>query len=449
MIILLVREEQKEIRRELFYKKNTRSLKLPFVANLGGMYSPNKVAELVFAPLMLSFTIWVIQQAKGKGIKSLFFLARDAYPSFIIAKKICEAYDLNIDCKYFYCSRYSLRIPMYSENIDDALDHVCRGGIDVSFRKIMIRSGFSNGEIKRLETVFQDIDFDEIIPYPKLPEIRKILSSHKEYLECLIVNSKEKWRSLANYFNQNGLLTHNKIAIVDSGWTGTTQRSINHIRKRCRINDPVEGFYFGLFEIPKDCDRDIYHTYYFGPKAGFFNKVFFSNCLFEVLFHANHGTTMGYTLSEKAEPIFTDYKLSNVIENINNTICVYADSVLKDSSANLLDLNYERNRKILSRSLSRFMWNPTRDEADFFGQLMFSDDLLDESLKQVAPIVPETYLKENHFINKILTAYGIRKKHIHEIAWYEASAVRSGHHSLLHRCSYSFYKALSYLKKGI
>ena len=448
MIILLV-SEKKELQREHFYKNNVRKLQFLHVENKDVTNSPNKVVVSVFSPLMMSFAIWVIQQAKERGIKSLFFLARDAYPSYVVAKKICKAYDLDINCEYFYCSRYSLRIPMYSENIGDALDHVCRGGIDVTFRKIMIRSGFSNIEIERMETVFQNVEFDEIIPYPKLSEIKKILAENHEYVECLIEKSKDKWTPLVKYFSQKGLLAHDKIAIVDSGWTGTTQKSINDIRKRCHVSVPVEGFYFGLFEIPKECAKENYHTYYFGPQNGFLNKVFFSNCLFEVLFHANHGTTMGYTLAEICDPVLAEYSSSDMIEDINNTISAYSDSVLKKIDMKLLDVNSDRNRRIISRSLRKFMWNPTKGEAEFFGQLMFSDDLLDESLKQVAPVVPESYLKENHFINKLFTAYGIRKKHIHEIAWYEASAVRSGQYSLLHRCSYSFYKALSYLKKAI
>lgn len=441
--------EQEEIRREHFYSRNAQKMQVPFVQNFGAMYSPNNVVELVLSPLIFSFALWVIQQAKEMGIKSLFFLARDAYPAYIVGKKICKLYDLDIECKYFYCSRYSLRVPMYSENIDDALDYICRGGIDVTFRKIMIRSGFSNTEIKQLEKVFHDIEFDNIIPYPKLPEIRELLSCHKEYIELLYANSKKKWKPLINYFNQNGMLTHNKTAVVDSGWSGTTQKSINDIRKRCHITEPVEGFYFGLFEIPKECDADNYHTYYFGPGNGLLNKVFFSNCLFEVLFHADHGTTTGYLSEESVDPILNDYISSDITREINNTVSAYVDSVLNEESVNLLAVDSSKNRKILGRSLRRLMWNPTRDEADFFGQLMFSDDLLDHSLKQVGPIVPEVYLYENHFINRLLTVYGIRKKHIHEIAWYEASVVRCGHHLLLHRCSYSFYKALSYLKKAL
>jgi len=447
-VIILLVNERTEIQREHFYNRNIQNLQLPFTSKMGVADSPNRVVELVFSPLMFSFSLWIIQQAKEKGIRTLFYLARDAYPAFVVAKKLCEVYRLDIDCKYFYCSRYSLRVPMYSENIDDALNHVCRGGIDVTFRKIMIRSGFSNNEIKHFETVFRDIDFDKIIPYPKLPEIKAILSKNSEYIESLISISKAKWTQLVKYFDQNGLLEQNNIAIVDSGWTGTTQKSINDIRKRCQINEPVEGFYFGLYEIPKDCDKNIYHTYYFGPKVGFLNKVFFSNCLFEVLFHADHGTTTGYSFGENVEPILADYVSSNLIKNINNTISTYADSILKNDSVYLLNINCEKNKKILSRSLRRFMWNPTKKEAELFGQLMFSDDLLDQSLNQVGPIVSKNCLKENRFLNKVLTAYGIRNKHIHEVAWYEASAVRSSQHSFLHRCSHSLYKALSYLKKG-
>lgn len=446
---MLFNQEQSEKRRAYFYYKNVKRLKLPLIENLCERNSPNNVIEFVLAPLMFSFTLWVVQQAKEKGIKKLYFLARDAYPAFVIAQKVCEEYSLDIECKYFYCSRYSLRVPMYSENLDDTLNHVCRSGIDVTFRKIMIRSGFSGDDIKRLEKFFDDIDFDSIIPYSKLIEVKDRLLKSKDYIDLLLENSRKKWEPLVSYFKENGMLAGKKIAVVDSGWTGTTQKSINDIRKRCNVDTPVEGFYFGLFEVPKECEMNLYHTYYFGPKTGFIDKVFFSNCLFEVLFHANHGTTMGYTIKTETEPILAEYQSSDLINEINDIIQMYTQKIVKNKNVNLVTIDIVKDRKLISKSLKKFMWNPTRAEADYFGQLKFSDNLLDESLREVGPVLPEAYLKENHFINKLLTAYGFRKKHIHESAWYEASVVRLGHHSLRHRCSYSIYKGLSYLKKNI
>lgn len=446
---MLYSNSNKDDRRQRFYLENLKKMKIgiPDLSD-SGFKTPNHVLELVLAPTVFCFSLWVLQQAAKKKINKLFFLARDGYPVYVVSKYLADHYEMGIECKYFYCSRYSLRVPMYSENIEETLDHVCRGGIDVTFRKVLLRSGFTDEVIERMKSEFDDIVMDETIPYPKLQEIKTRLADSKEYLNLLIHRSKGCWENTRLYFEQEGMLLDN-IGIVDSGWTGTTQKSICDIRERCGVNRSVNGFYFGLFEVPRDCDEQDYHCCYFAPKTDFLNKVFFSNCLFEVLFHANHGTTCGYRKEKGISPILEQYKESEYIDALTACLYAFTEKAVEQAGSGLLSNDSRETIKILSRSLRTFMWNPTASEADYFGRFTFSDDLLDESMREVAPVFSIQYIRENHFLNRFLTAFGIRKKHIHESAWYEASVIRSGHGSLYHRCSYSLYKALSFIKKSL
>ncbi|MBR5515677.1 MAG: hypothetical protein IKU52_05695 [Clostridia bacterium] len=405
--------------------------------------------EFLLIPTVILFTLWVLQNAKKKGIKTLFFLARDGYPSYIIAKKLCQKYDLGIECKYFYCSRYSLRVPMYSEDIGEALSYICRNGIDVTFNKILIRSGFSNEQSDHFRSVFNDIDFNKVLSYSELSYFKERLMSCDEYIKLLNEVSTNARKGLKAYFTDRGMLGED-IAIADSGWTGTTQRSINAIRRYFGCKTDVIGFYFGLFEVPADCCVKDYNYFYFGPKKGLKNKVFFSNCLYEALFHANSGTTLGYKIEHEAVPVLDEYILDEYNESFLNTLENYTDYMIDSNSLNgLFECNTDKYKTYLGKSLRKFMWSPTKGEAEFFGKLRFSDDLLDNCVKEVAPIFSDEYLKENHFLNKLLCAYGIRKKAVHESAWYEASVVRNGKHLLRHKCSYSLYRMLSYIKKGL
>ena len=98
--------------------------------------SGERVLQEIFAPLMTAFTVWVLREAEARGIKRLYFLSRDGYLLYRTAIRLVKSCKLDIECRYLYCSRYSLRVPMYSENVDEALSHVTRGGIDVTFRKM-------------------------------------------------------------------------------------------------------------------------------------------------------------------------------------------------------------------------------------------------------------------------------------------------------------------------
>ena len=472
--------------------------------------SGERVLQEIFAPLMTAFTVWVLREAEAKGIKRLYFLSRDGYLPYRTAIRLVKSCEFDIECRYLYCSRYSLRVPMYSENVDEALSHVTRGGIDVTFRKILMRSGFRAEDIPKMQAAFPDLALDEVIPYSGLKKVRARLAGSGAYKDLLKQRSEEAWEPLCAYFRQEGLLegigacdrskeksdrvsarygslgkseragtcdeNAEKIGIVDSGWTGTTQKSIAEIRRRCGINDPVEGFYFGLFEIPKGSDPERYHSFYFGPKTKLFNKVFFSNSLFEALVRADHGTVSGYRKVKTSgkdgevrysmEPILEPCRMNGIAEKLDQYISQYLVRISEKSKAGQdreVGKMPEELDSILTPELAgrlkKFMWNPDPDEAEYFGSLPFSDDLLDETEREVAPVFPVRYLKENHFVNRLLISLGLRKGTVHESAWFEATCVRSAERtgssdhaqpaSIGHRISFSFYKAVSYLRKGL
>lgn len=416
-------------------------------------YKENSVEACVMAPMLNLFVVWLLKDAEQKKLRHLFFLARDSYPLYLIAEQYCEKLQLKLRCSYFYCSRYSLRVPMYSENTEEALDHVCRGGIDVSLRKILTRSGFDPQKAEELKEYFEmKRELDDIIPYPELRNVKKELSANKKYMEMLKKVSMDKRDTVYRYFRQEGMLGE-RIGIVDSGWTGTTQKSINKIRKKCGCRTGVEGYYFGLYETPPGCDPEKYHSFYFSPKKEIMNKVFFSNCFLETVLSAPHGTTMGYEEADgRIVPVLAPYRTQNkektekFFEILKNYTCRMMECCSADDIRNM---NIKKDKDILKHSLRYFMWNPSPDEAEYYGTLQFSDDLLDDHMQDLAVCMSQKQLRENHFGNKILTAFGIRKKHIHESAWYEASVTRSGHEGITHKISYSCYRLFSYIKKGI
>lgn len=444
----MLNNTEKNDKRAAYYKKNLTKIKYLGTIEVNRI-SQTGTEEYVLAPLMFSFVIWVLQQAKKNGINKLFFLARDGYSAYLTAKKICEVYHIEIECRYFSCSRYSLRVPMYSENIPEALGYICRSGIDVTFRKILLRSGFDEKKIETISLYFPDVELEKVIPYQELTEMKKRLAACDEYIDLLKANSCEKWDVLYEYFKQEGMLEDEIIGIVDSGWTGSTQKSINAIRKRCGCQRGINGYYFGLYEIPEGCDPKSYHSYYFSPKKNMINKVLFSNCLFEAVFRANHGTTRGYEKVENGvKPVFAQTPKDEIVESLLYVIDQFTGSVIGSESLNVLKrIDPQECKRLLGKSLRRFMWAPTYQEAEIFGKMQFSDDMLDDNMKEIAPAFTDACLRENHLWNKVLTTFGIRKNSIHESAWYEASVIRNGSSTLRHRCSYSIYRMLSCARK--
>ena len=67
----------------------------------------------VTAPILLPYVQWIVSLCIEKKIKRIYFLARDGYILMKIAEVVCDKLDVKLDLRYLYCSRYSLRLPLY------------------------------------------------------------------------------------------------------------------------------------------------------------------------------------------------------------------------------------------------------------------------------------------------------------------------------------------------
>lgn len=432
---------------DLFHKAASDQLQKGLINTL-----EEKVDKLVLAPTLNGYVIWVLQKALAMGMERLYFLARDGYLMYKLACEYCKKFDIHIECRYLYCSRYSLRVPLYHKNMDEALDHVCRGGIEVTLRKILVRSGFTAEDILKYEESSKTF-IDKVIPYANLEETKKKLKTDKSFMDLLKKRSEEAWPTMAGYLEQEGLFDEKKIALVDSGWTGTTQKTFNDILKACGKDETIKGFYFGLYELPEACKEDDYYSYYFSPKTGLKRKVFFSNCLFEGVFSAPHGMTRGYE-KQGVEyiPVLIEpgKKTKKLMERIEYNVCAYTESLLAEmKKVSLTDIDTEKLKELIYTQLKLFMYKPKAMEAESYGRIQFSDDLMDSQMQDIATKLSHKELTQNHVFSKLLSMTGLKKGSIRESAWYEASAVRNSIWPAWHRMNYALYKALVYIRKSL
>lgn len=215
--------------REIIEKKNT------VFAGIkdNGKNQLEKAVENVLGPAINSFIIWVLQESRKNGIQRLYFLARDGYLMYQCARIYCEKQKLPIECRYLSCSRYSVRIPLFHMDMEEALEYVCRGGIDVTLDKILERAGLSCLEKEKvLELVSASGTRRYILPYAELPKIKNILKNCRYFMDCMYQHSVEAYPIFEKYLKQEGLLEQKRAALVDSGWVGSMQKTLNMILER-------------------------------------------------------------------------------------------------------------------------------------------------------------------------------------------------------------------------
>ncbi|SEA29767.1 hypothetical protein SAMN02910384_01234 [Pseudobutyrivibrio sp. ACV-2] len=409
----------------------------------------------VLVPVLNSFVLHVLEEAMNKGIKTLFFLARDAYFYYRIAEKYVKEFDLNINCKYLYVSRLSLRVPLYHLDVDQALSYITLSGVDVTPTTVLNRSGLSEGDktqfIQKIAD-FLGIGVDEQIPRHRLKEVKAILKNDIDFLGLLIENSKKEFLSASKYLEEAGFGNKEKIAIVDSGWVGSIQQSLNKFHIAMGGQEPIEGYYYGLYEIPPKAEEKYYHSFLFGPRSRLKEKVAFNNCLFECVFSAPHGMTLRYKYNPKGTvPVLSDITVKQIafLNQIDGIIDDYQENLLREYD-NFQDIctlfNNPISKKTIEKALFNFMSKPSLEEAKVFGQLHFSDDVIDYDNAVLATRLTEKDLHDNHFLKRVyleLREMIFGKRYVVNISgWYEASVMLYAKPATVryHLTAYNHYK---------
>ena len=174
------------------------------------------------------------------------------------------------------------------------MDKMCVGGIDVTLERILKRGGLTKEEAEEIagRMGWQD-RYREILNYRQVLELKQTLLGQEKLQEYIKKHSEHAYESTMGYLEQEGLLSDIPYAIVDSGWVGTLQQSLQTLVHSQRPDISVEGYYFGLYELP-----DAYHGFYFTPCTGLRRKAHFCNSLFEAVCSAEGGMTVGYIRKE-------------------------------------------------------------------------------------------------------------------------------------------------------
>ncbi len=372
-----------------------------------------------------------------------------------IAEKIVEQEQLPVACYYLEGSRYAWRLAEYYLPDTDIIGKLCIGGVHVTLRKILKRGGLTDREAERVASVLGKTDeMDRQLSYAEVVRMKTSLAACRE-LELLVhAHAREAYQLTVRYFRQEGLLETEKLAVVDSGWIGSLQQTLERLLHFAAKEDPVrkaekeitlQGFYFGMYELPRGADPAKYHAYYFAPYVDIEKKVRFSNCLFEAVCSAKEGMTIGYR--EEGGRIVPVYETgsnpnASVIEK-NNRLLEQALNDYRSLSAMELPLEEVRIR------LEQLMSMPTKQQAEDYGSYLFSDDVSDGSLQPVAVLMTREEINNQHVLRRLLWMKGIIKTDYKDSAWPEGSIVRSGCHTAYHLWHCRMYKRMVYLRKRL
>lgn len=421
-------------------------------------FSQRQIYENVLAPVLLEYIKWVLWEAKRNGKERLYFLARDGYQMYLAAKELCKLWNLKIDCRYLKVSRYAVRVPEYHILGKRCLERICIGGIDVTFAKIMGRAALTEAEGKEIAKLCGYSEcYEKIMNYQEVMHLKQILAEIPLFFEYVNRHSAAAYHNTIGYFKQEGLFDAYSYALVDSGWTGTIQQSIKNLLKQEQSAMRLEGYYFGLYEIPKMEKREDYHSFYFSPWGEIRRKVHFSNCLFEAVFSAPEGMTLSYRKKSDGQtvkyiPVLDSRESQNkeCIKNYVSWLKNYLELYVRYTDGSFLAAEntvWEADVRIVEGLLAKFMGEPTRFETEAYGNLLFSDDVKEDDSRSVCAKLSEQEIKDQHFFSKLCIMLGLKKTVLKESAWIEGSIVSNGKNRKKNLRHAVMYKYFIYIRK--
>lgn len=398
----------------------------------------------VMVPALTEFVNWVLTQAAESDKRKLYFLSRDGYQMYLIALRLTELRHLQIECRYLHVSRYSMRIPQYHLDLDKSIDRICTGGIDVTLERILQRAALSPDEASEvIRAIGWQDKCKDILNYQQIQKLKPTLCDRTKILQYVEQHSLREYENAMGYLEQEGLLSDTPYAIVDSGWVGTLQESMQTLVQSRRPEIEIEGYYFGMYETPRGTDARNYHAWYFSGNSGLKRKACFSNSLFETICSADEGMTMYYREKQgKYLPI------KAVEGNPNGKQMERNLEMLKAFLAELKTYPVVSiNGQTVERLFDLFMAHPTETEVLAYGNDLFSDDVLEGNQKKAAAELTEKEIRNQRFWNRLLIAAGIEKATIQESAWIEGSIVRCGKHVKRNLAHAKWYKYLVFARK--
>lgn len=328
-------------------------------------------------PLLYNYVQWIIEQSLSRGIKTLYFIARDGYIPKLIADEIIKLKNLDLKTKYIYGSRAAWKIP--SKNtvetyINWILDEF-RGLFSIEF--LAMRFNMSPQELenfigttkyskKRLRT--KNID-----------EIKNILLENQEFKNRLIKDNYEKIQLAKEYFKQELNFNENVIAFVDVQGSGRTQDLVeDFIQEICQ--KPIITFYF--YQDYNRCNLNK------SLKLCYFATKNFYNYGIELLCRNLGGQTLGYKKSDSLIiPELENVNSQNLInwgfEKYILGILAFTRNMYFVETSNQLSCN---SYEISKHYFSYFNHSLDKETADIIGEIPYKMIGDEKNIQKGAPV---------------------------------------------------------------
>ncbi|MGD9425276.1 HAD family hydrolase [Pantoea sp. NSTU24] len=244
------------------------------------------------APATWGFLEWIRKESIVDNIDKLLFVSRDGYALERLASRYFK--EKLPDFSYFMGSRIAFNLAlMDEENFSQNLAFLMSGS-----------DGLSPGEL--LERIGVEPPADNVMLSLGIPPDLIIAADNYELVEKFLIALRAEIlkvcqrnrRGLFIYLNSLGIKEGDTLAMVDVGWSGTTQEAFIHTVKKF-MNVNVIGYYFCIantFERKRRTPHQVMKAFIDNDSTSpaLVDKIYENRVAIELFFSAPHNTVIGY-----------------------------------------------------------------------------------------------------------------------------------------------------------
>ncbi|CAH3551034.1 HAD family hydrolase [Enterobacter roggenkampii] len=267
----------------------------------------------------VGFLSWIIGKIKEHSIDHVLFLSRDGY---IMKKMVEQDGSCNlVKSDYFYGSRTSLTLSTINdENFVEYLPFLLSGAEGLQPRELLERIGVTPPD----ESVMASfgLSANKVLTPELFPLMSQFLFAYR--WQILQVCRRNR-RGLYSYIKSVGIKAGDKIALVDVGWSGTTQEAFYTAIKDI-IDVEIHGYYFCLANTEERKRRSRFLNMYAmyenaNCDSTIVDAIYENRVVVELFFSAPHSSIIGYDV-DPFEPIQDEGRgLSNTMSQCVAEIC--------------------------------------------------------------------------------------------------------------------------------
>ncbi len=375
------------------------------------------------APILFGFVYSCLQEAQKRGIKRLYFVARDGQILHKIAQVICRNWNYDIDCRYLYGSRQAWNAPALQEIGETELTWIFSNTTFLSVDAVCERVNIKPAQIQDVlnRYGFSKAKWNLNLDKEERSQLKRVFVE-KEVVDVVLATATIYREKAIGYFRQEELDDGLPFAIVDVGWTGSSLRSFSKVLQSAGFypQSGTHGFFFALEKRVKASTLDELLAYYYDAEAPVGNRADTCQyrCLLELFVSADHGGTKEYECDgERYFPVLR-YQKNEVA--INWGLHVLHDATVEFANqftSNLTpqECSVDLFLKATDILMEEFVNNPSIQEAKTFGSFLMAEDQGEKHLYELAP----AYTLVDCI--RLIT----RGRHPHGNIWFPASLARS------------------------